>query len=431
MHCGGIDDDRKDATALHITFRPQLSEHRQCGLSICTFHLGFSLGQEQFFIEKEGAVAHRQVLSLPSRARWWRSPMGLVSVGIAVVVAVVGGGLIGTIIWGESGDAAPLAAAPTAAPEVIPATEQAAATPTLAPATAALAPAPTLPPIESVAPLSSSTPRPAEGAASTEGPVMAEWIYPVSPDTLLEWTPLDRDVMIALETGSVDRVVGLRFHLLPEIPQLPAGYASSGVQFDLLVHLGHDSDPIPYTFLKPLTLTVNLRAADATAAGGVESNLVIQRYDEGGQGWEPLATVVDFGAGTATSEVDGLSIFALTIREQEPGPTSAPTPAATTIPAATPTLVAEVTPIPQRDTNTHADYPANANVGALRRLEAGSHDFGQDNRRRNWAAHRQDRYSRWPRGGSRVEPHLQSQDRCHWQLYLDGHPRGRHKYPLG
>ena len=43
MHCGGIDDDRKDATALHITFRPQLSEHRQCGLSICTFHLGFSL----------------------------------------------------------------------------------------------------------------------------------------------------------------------------------------------------------------------------------------------------------------------------------------------------------------------------------------------------------------------------------------------------
>ena len=44
MHCGGIDGDRKDATALHITFRPQLSEHRQCGLSICTFHLGFSLG---------------------------------------------------------------------------------------------------------------------------------------------------------------------------------------------------------------------------------------------------------------------------------------------------------------------------------------------------------------------------------------------------
>ena len=175
---------------------------------------------------------------------------------------------------------------------------------------------------------------------------MAEWIYPVSPDAPLEWTPLDRDVMIALETGSVDRVVGLRFHLPPEIPQLPAGYVSSGVQFELLVHPDHDSDPIPYTFLKPLTLTVILRDSDATAARGVESNLVIQRYHESGQGWEPLATMVDFEASTATAEVDGLSIFALTIRKQEPAATSAPTPAATTIPAATPTLAPTVTQVP-------------------------------------------------------------------------------------
>ena len=44
MHFGEIDDDRKDSTAPHITFRPQLGGHRQCGLAICTFHLGFSLG---------------------------------------------------------------------------------------------------------------------------------------------------------------------------------------------------------------------------------------------------------------------------------------------------------------------------------------------------------------------------------------------------
>ena len=75
-------------------------------------------GQEQFFIEKEGTVAHRQVLSLPSRARWWRSPVGLVSVGIVVVVAVAVGGLIASIVWGESDDGAPLAAAsPTRTPE--------------------------------------------------------------------------------------------------------------------------------------------------------------------------------------------------------------------------------------------------------------------------------------------------------------------------
>ena len=43
VHFGDLDDDRKDSTAPHITFSPQLGRHRQCGLAICTFHLGFSL----------------------------------------------------------------------------------------------------------------------------------------------------------------------------------------------------------------------------------------------------------------------------------------------------------------------------------------------------------------------------------------------------
>ena len=43
VHFGEIDDDRKDSTAPHITFRPQLGGHRKCGPAICTFHLGFSL----------------------------------------------------------------------------------------------------------------------------------------------------------------------------------------------------------------------------------------------------------------------------------------------------------------------------------------------------------------------------------------------------
>ena len=43
MHFGGLEDDRKDSTAPHITLRPQLGAHLQCGLAICTFHLGFSL----------------------------------------------------------------------------------------------------------------------------------------------------------------------------------------------------------------------------------------------------------------------------------------------------------------------------------------------------------------------------------------------------
>ncbi len=43
VHFGGLEDYRKDSTAPHITLRPQLGDHRHCGLAICTFHLGFSL----------------------------------------------------------------------------------------------------------------------------------------------------------------------------------------------------------------------------------------------------------------------------------------------------------------------------------------------------------------------------------------------------
>ena len=43
-HFGGLEDDRTDSTEPHITFRSQLGCHRQRGLAICTFHLGFSLG---------------------------------------------------------------------------------------------------------------------------------------------------------------------------------------------------------------------------------------------------------------------------------------------------------------------------------------------------------------------------------------------------
>ena len=45
MHFGELDDDRKGSTAPHITFSPQLGGHRLCGIAICTFHLGFSLGK--------------------------------------------------------------------------------------------------------------------------------------------------------------------------------------------------------------------------------------------------------------------------------------------------------------------------------------------------------------------------------------------------
>ena len=56
MHFGGLEDDRKDYTEPHIAFRSQLGGHRQCGLAICTFHLGFSLGKGDYGDASEAAT---------------------------------------------------------------------------------------------------------------------------------------------------------------------------------------------------------------------------------------------------------------------------------------------------------------------------------------------------------------------------------------
>ena len=58
-------------------------------------------GQEQFFIEKEGSVAHRQVLSIPRRRR--RVPIVPVGIGLAAVVAVAVGAVFATGGVGEKG----------------------------------------------------------------------------------------------------------------------------------------------------------------------------------------------------------------------------------------------------------------------------------------------------------------------------------------
>ena len=45
-------------------------------------------GREQFFITKEGAVAHRQVLDIPKGGIRWRLPL-VITGGIAIIVVVV------------------------------------------------------------------------------------------------------------------------------------------------------------------------------------------------------------------------------------------------------------------------------------------------------------------------------------------------------
>ena len=76
-------------------------------------------GQEQFYIEKEGAVAVRQVLSLPGRAWWRRSSLALGAAGIMVVGAVAVG-VVFAFASGGGGDEGPtpVAAATTSTPEL-------------------------------------------------------------------------------------------------------------------------------------------------------------------------------------------------------------------------------------------------------------------------------------------------------------------------
>ena len=69
VHLGGLEDDREDSTAPHMTFRPRIGGHRQCGLAISTFHLGFSLGRARYTkpIPRDGAIYRPLRLSKQDR----------------------------------------------------------------------------------------------------------------------------------------------------------------------------------------------------------------------------------------------------------------------------------------------------------------------------------------------------------------------------
>ena len=65
MHFGSLEDDRKDYTEPHITFRSQQGSHRQCGLAICTFHLGFSLVTQQGRAQNNGLALLDYLYQMP------------------------------------------------------------------------------------------------------------------------------------------------------------------------------------------------------------------------------------------------------------------------------------------------------------------------------------------------------------------------------
>ena len=105
-------------------------------------------GQEQFSIDKQGSVAHRQVLKLPADVSGRRLPVVPIALGSTVVAVGVVIGLVAIFSGGgedEGGKSS--TAAPVAPPNVPPVSESAPATsvrpvPTVAPPAAAVLPAP-------------------------------------------------------------------------------------------------------------------------------------------------------------------------------------------------------------------------------------------------------------------------------------------------
>ena len=133
---------------------------------------------------------------------------------------------------------------------------------------------------------------------------------PLKPNVPARLSSSGVNVDIPADAVGADTRLTYRSMSSAEIPVLPASFRSSKA-FDL-----SSDEPL----LKPITLTVDISAADARLADSEEENILIQHHFEGS--WVPLDTIVDFGASTAQTRVENLSIFALTIREPEPASSS-------------------------------------------------------------------------------------------------------------
>ncbi len=152
------EEDTEDHYVITLSFRPQ-GEFR-----------GES-GQEQFFIEKEGEVAHRQVLSLPRpegrkglRVALIIISVAIIGVGSAAGVVIAGGGL-----GGDDGSSLPtLTPAAVLAAVVVP-TDTPSPTATIVPTQAPTAsPSPTILPTRTLEPTMTPTITPAITRSPTQ-----------------------------------------------------------------------------------------------------------------------------------------------------------------------------------------------------------------------------------------------------------------------
>ena len=226
-------------------------------------------------------------------------------------------------------------------------------------APAAVPPEPGMTPIPSTAPGSGAVlvPPPA-GQVVSSVPVVVV-IAAAGPTRLVSSLG---QVTVDISAGAVRNDVTLTYQPVTpdQIPPLPPGFTVSDRVFDLSVTGGPANEKGDFRFDTPIVVTVRLIVRDVVLSGGASGNIVIQHFHA--DRWELLPTEVDFDNMVARAEVDGLSIFALTIKEPGPQPAAAvlPAPAPTVTPTAAPTAMPEptATPVPPTPRPTSTPKPA-------------------------------------------------------------------------
>ena len=180
------EDETEDHYVVTLSFRPQ-------------GEFTGATGQEQFFIEKDGAVAHRQVLSLPKEAGRGGFPVvpTLIGVVVVVIVAAVGVVLASGGLGGEKVEPTPVArAAPpntplTVAPLMVPP-----ATPTPTPTT--VPPTPTrVPPIPTPTPVPLTPVRTVAPIATTFDSRNIRAAFGRLPDSFAEFDPAELAISVS------------------------------------------------------------------------------------------------------------------------------------------------------------------------------------------------------------------------------------------
>jgi Tol biopolymer transport system component len=235
------DEETEDHYVVTLSFRPQ-------------GQFTGAPGQEQFFIEKEGAVAHRQVLSLPVAEGRWRFPVVPVAIGLVAVVIAAMVGVV--LVAGSDGGDSPVAVlvptstsapSPTqgpASPTVVPLVQVTTPVPTPTP-TPALTPGVTPEPTRTTEPVPTSTPMiivvtatPAPTSAPTPTPTPTPTADPTAtPRPTSPSTPTPGPIV-------TKGLITFESWLVPDVnPEIFMMNADGSNQIDLTNHPAADKDP--------------------------------------------------------------------------------------------------------------------------------------------------------------------------------------------